>query len=289
MRSRASHRVCVVYNVAHLAKLCPSSPSRLLSANRIVEQSERHDVALLERSLVNDQHHVLDQSFQEQNGYKPAPAKVMLGDTAKQELDKMKLHGKARKQTIKWHKKQVKEHMQHNPHLNREHHKASTATIEWVNNLDPMFYSLILQRHLVHKGGSNPKEKNHITASFRKENNQHILNTFNGGVRCILLFCCCWAWTHFFLQRHHHLYVNNGGLNRHGKAAWEKNNANITGQSHSHQTSVGKTRSSGKSSNKGKGKQNPQQNFSKNSNKDFQQKRRKWHKIAWQCRNPCDM
>jgi hypothetical protein len=42
--------------------------------------------------------------------------------------------------------------------------------------------SEILHRHVAHKGGSNPKEKNHITASFRDKNRKQISNKFNGGV-----------------------------------------------------------------------------------------------------------
>jgi hypothetical protein len=43
------------------------------------------------------------------------------------------------------------------------------------------------QFFLAHEGGSNPKEKSHITASFREKNNKVIANGFNGGVRIIFL------------------------------------------------------------------------------------------------------
>jgi len=164
----------------------------------------------------------------------PNNAKITLGKDARTELNNMGLHGKARKSAIKWHKSQVKSHMRQNPDLKG---KAHTAVIE----------------HVAHKGGSDPKEKNHITASFRDKNRQDVPNSFNGG-------------------KNHHLYVNTASMGGQAKAAWNKNNAEIKGQSHAHQVSVGKTREDGKSSTKGKGKQNPQQNFSKNPEKGFQTK-----------------
>ncbi|CAA7267218.1 unnamed protein product [Cyclocybe aegerita] len=167
----------------------------------------------------------------------PNSAKLTLGKDARKELDNLGLHGKARKNTVKWHKNQVKQHMRTNPTLKG---KAKTGTIE----------------HIAHKGGSNPKEKNHITASFRDKNKKDVLNKFNGG-------------------KNHHLYVNNKGLPRQAKGAMNKNNAEIKGQSKSHQTSVGKTRTPGKSSGKGKGTQHAGKGFSKNSNKGFQRKGRK--------------
>ncbi|KAJ3509712.1 hypothetical protein NLJ89_g5077 [Agrocybe chaxingu] len=167
----------------------------------------------------------------------PNKAKLTLGKDARKELDNLGLHGKARKNTVKWHKNQVKKHMKTNPVLKG---KAKTGTIE----------------HIAHKGGSNPKEKNHITASFRDKNKKDVLNKFNGG-------------------KNHHLYVNNKGLPRQAKGAMNKNNAEIKGQSKSHQTSVGKTRTPGKSSGKGKGTQHAGKGFSKNSNKGFQRKGRK--------------
>lgn len=37
-------------------------------------------------------------------------------------------------------------------------------------------------RHIAHKGGSDPKEKNHITAKLTNKNGQFIKNSYNGGV-----------------------------------------------------------------------------------------------------------
>lgn len=165
----------------------------------------------------------------------PNTAKLTLSEDARKELDGMGLHGKARKQLIKWHKKQVKKEMNTNPLLKGQ---AITGVIE----------------HVAHKGGHDPKEKNHITASFLTKLRKPIPNTYNGGAN-------------------HHLYVNEKGLPQQAKAGSNKNNAAIKGQSTSHQTSVSRTRSRGKSRNKGKGKQNPGREFSKNANKGFQEKR----------------
>jgi hypothetical protein len=163
----------------------------------------------------------------------PNAARLTLGKEARKELDGMGLHGKARRNTVKWHKTQLKKEMKTNPALKG---KARSGVIE----------------HVAHKGGSNPKEKNHITASFRDKNRKDIPNKFNGG-------------------KNHHVYVNNKGLNRAGKAASARNNAQIKGQSKSHQMSVGRTQTPGKSSQKGKEKQ---RNLSKNSNKGFQRRKR---------------
>ena len=45
------------------------------------------------------------------------PPNYTLGKDARAELDGMNLHGKVRKSTIKWHKKQVKEQVETNPRL----------------------------------------------------------------------------------------------------------------------------------------------------------------------------
>lgn len=60
--------------------------------------------------------------------YTPGETKLRIGDGAKQELDKMNLHGKQRKNVIKWHKKQVTKHMKQNPELK----DAKTGVIEYV-------------------------------------------------------------------------------------------------------------------------------------------------------------
>ncbi|PPR02755.1 hypothetical protein CVT26_009465 [Gymnopilus dilepis] len=166
-----------------------------------------------------------------------APTKLELSPAASQELDNMGLHGKKRKEVIKWHKAQVKAHMRNDPYLKGK--GAETGTIE----------------HLVHTGGSNPKERNHITASFEDKKSRPITNNFNDG-------------------NHHHIYVHTmQGLPPQAKAAWNKNNAKIRGQARTRQTSLGKTASSGKSRTKGKGRQNPERNFSKNSRKGFQRRK----------------
>lgn len=57
----------------------------------------------------------------------PNSAKLTLSKDARKELDRMGLRGKARRNTIKWHKIQVKEHMKTNPTLEG---KAKTGVIE---------------------------------------------------------------------------------------------------------------------------------------------------------------
>jgi len=146
----------------------------------------------------------------------PNNTKLKLADSARAELDKIGVHGKQRRNMIKFHKTQVKNEMKNNPLLKD---KAHTGVIH----------------HITHKGGSDPKEKDHITASFRDKNNKQIVNGFNGG-------------------NNHHVYVeSHKGLMGQGKAALNKNNADIRGQSESYQKSLSKTRTPGKSSNKGKG------------------------------------
>jgi len=155
---------------------------------------------------------------QNQNQRKALPnnTKLQLSDSARSELDKMGLHGKPRRNMVKWHKQQMKNEMNNHPLLKG---KARTGVIQ----------------HLAHEGGSDRREKSHITASFRDKDNNHITNNFNGG-------------------NNHHLYVeSNRGLMGQGKAGLNKNNADIRhgGQSASHS----ETRTPGKSRNKGKGMQ----------------------------------
>ena len=50
-----------------------------------------------------------------------------------------------------------------------------------------MVHWSFLSSHTIHEGGSDPNEKNHITASFRDKDNQKIPNGFNGGVCIIFL------------------------------------------------------------------------------------------------------
>ncbi|KAF8953713.1 hypothetical protein BDZ97DRAFT_1983882 [Flammula alnicola] len=112
-------------------------------------------------------------------------AKLKLSEKARKELYSIGVQGKARKDTIKWHKYKVEQQMKNNPVLKC---KGEMGIVE----------------HIAHKGGSNPKEKNHITASFRDKYKEQIPNNFNGGAQL----------------------------------AMNKNNAEINGQSKSHQTSV---------------------------------------------------
>ncbi|KAF8803322.1 hypothetical protein BYT27DRAFT_7244365 [Phlegmacium glaucopus] len=152
----------------------------------------------------------------------PSNTKLQLGDHAREELDKMGLHGKPRRDMIKWHKTQVKNEMKTNPLLKD---KAKSGVIQ----------------HLAHEGGSDPKEKNHITASFHDKDKKPISNDFNGGIN-------------------HHVYVDTKGMSAQGKAGWNKNNAEIRG---------------GQSippPDKGKGKQKSGKEFSKNPEKGFQTK-----------------
>jgi len=162
----------------------------------------------------------------------PNNAKIMLSDSARQELDKMGLHGKDRKKEIKYHKKEVKKAMKEKG--------AVTAEI----------------KHVAHRGGSDPKEPNHITASlFSKkqpgDTGRHgkiIPNQHNGGPN-------------------HHIYVTSKGTSQASKKSHAANDADIKGQSKAYQNEVSKTPTAGKSSTKGKGRQNPDREFSKNPKK----------------------
>ncbi|KAH9474488.1 hypothetical protein JR316_0012947 [Psilocybe cubensis] len=75
---------------------------------------------------------------------RPANAKVTFGNAAKAHLDELGLHGKDRKKVKKYHKQVVKQDM--------KNHGAHSARVF----------------HLAHTGGSDPNEKNHITAGYYK-------------------------------------------------------------------------------------------------------------------------
>jgi len=49
-------------------------------------------------------------------------------------------------------------------------------------NLKYLAYHFFSYRHVAHKGGTDPKEKNHITASFYDKNKIDISNNVNGRV-----------------------------------------------------------------------------------------------------------
>ena len=67
------------------------------------------------------------QNNQNQRKALPNNTKLKLGDNARFELDKMGLHGKPRRNMIKWHKTQVKNEMKTNPLLKG---KAHTGVIQ---------------------------------------------------------------------------------------------------------------------------------------------------------------
>ncbi|KAJ3532722.1 hypothetical protein NMY22_g7628 [Coprinellus aureogranulatus] len=73
---------------------------------------------------------------------------------------------------VKWHKDQVRKHMKKDPNL-----KGTSATVQ----------------HAAHSGGSNPKEKIHITAMFKK--GKEVKGTVN-------------PWTKA-MTKLHHVYTNN--------------------------------------------------------------------------------
>jgi len=172
--------------------------------------------------------------------HKPLPnnTKIRLSDDARSELNKMGLHGKDRRKEIKNQKSAVKKEMR----------KQGAVTAEI--------------KHVAHKGGSDPKEKNHVTASLyaKKQpgdtgrNGKVIPNTKNGGPN-------------------HHIYLNNKGTSQASKKARAGNDADIRGQSKQQQVSVSKTPTAGKSSTKGKGKQHAKSDgFSKNDNKGIKRR-----------------
>lgn len=60
----------------------------------------------------------------------PINAKLTLSESARTELNKIGLHGKERRNMIKWHKTQVKNEMKNNPLLKGKAHKG---VIQWVS------------------------------------------------------------------------------------------------------------------------------------------------------------
>jgi len=65
--------------------------------------------------------HARTANQQQKRQKKKEQPKYTLGKDARAELDRMNLHGKVRKNTIKWHKKQVKKQMKTNPTLKGAH------------------------------------------------------------------------------------------------------------------------------------------------------------------------
>jgi hypothetical protein len=220
-----------------LLQLIVAHPLPLIKDNALVKRTEAFKNAPLEHDYVRLYRRQVFQpkakraSAQVEKARRPnnqnrQNKKIKLADSARTELDKIGLHGKQRRNMIKWHKKQVKNEMKNNPELKD---KAHTGVIQ----------------HIAHEGGSVAKEKTHITATFRDKHNKQIPNSFNGG-------------------NNHHVYAeSHQGVMGQGKAALNRNNADIRGKSESHQKTLSKTRTPGKSSNKGKGKQNPEREFSK--------------------------
>jgi hypothetical protein len=97
------------------------------------------------------------------------------------------LSGKAAKDMKNWHENHVINAMKTNPNLNGAHHAVV--------------------HHTAHKGGHDPEEMNHITASFYDKHGAIIPNNFNGGPN-------------------HHVYVpkSNAGLGKEGKKALQRAN-----------------------------------------------------------------
>ncbi|PPQ91041.1 hypothetical protein CVT25_013966 [Psilocybe cyanescens] len=204
--------------------------------------SERDDIldAVLDARFDHDVLHDIDHAAGKHQ-YTHAPTKLSIGEGAKHELNRLNVHGKERKNVIKWHKNQVKKEMKTNPDLKHAH----TGVIE----------------HLAHKGGSQPKEKNHITASFKDKHGQQIHNKYNGGPN-------------------HHLYVNknNKGTGRQAKGGLNKNNNELKGKHTGNKAATNRNpdnrhgKSSQKNGGKGKGQQR-QGGGSKNQNKGLQAKK----------------
>ncbi|KAH6879386.1 hypothetical protein BKA70DRAFT_209650 [Coprinopsis sp. MPI-PUGE-AT-0042] len=91
-----------------------------------------------------------------ESGQKPAPhaARITFSDLARQELDRMGLHGKDRRKTVKWHKKHVKKEM--------KKIGASSAMVDAYRS----------QRR------KQPQRSHHITASFKNRDGRAIKNNF---------------------------------------------------------------------------------------------------------------
>lgn len=104
--------------------------------------------------------------------------------SARQEIAGMGLSGKHATDMKNWHENQVVHAMKTNPVLKGQ---AQTGIIQYVSSLNSLWLCRsFISSHTAHEGGSDPNEKNHITASFYNKQNQIIPNQFNGGVRIIL-------------------------------------------------------------------------------------------------------
>jgi len=77
-----------------------------------------------------------------ENQHLPPHTKIVLAGKAREELDRLNLHGKARKDAIGYHKRIMKAEM--------KKHGAVEAELT----------------HIAHSGGSDPNEKDHITAKL---------------------------------------------------------------------------------------------------------------------------
>lgn len=78
----------------------------------------------------------------------PTAAKITFGKEARKEMNKLGLHGKSRKHAKNYHKAALKQDM--------ERHGAATGTIT----------------HIAHSGGSDPKERFHMTAQYKNHHGQ---------------------------------------------------------------------------------------------------------------------
>ncbi|KAF9475178.1 hypothetical protein BDN70DRAFT_924162 [Pholiota conissans] len=229
MRFSFKHALFLNFGVLTLLQSVIARPVLLPCDKDLIQCDGAHGSKLFVRS---DLEHLLDQATHYHHG----PTQLTLGKYASKELDKLGLHGKVRKNTINWHKKQMKKAMRTHPLLKGVAQKGEIV-------------------HIAHKGGSNPSEKNHITATFLNKEGSEIMNDFNG-------------------ESKHHIYVNsdNKGLSSHVKGAMDGANARITHKSRDHQVASGKTRTRGKSRGKGKGQNNRNRNFSKNPHKGYKRR-----------------
>ena len=103
--------------------------------------------------------------------------------TARQEIAGFGLSGHHAKEVKNWHENHVIHAMKTHPSLKGVAH---SAMIQYVSTYYHWIYRSFISSHTAHQGGSDPHEKNHITASFHDKHGQVIHNSFNGGV-CIIL------------------------------------------------------------------------------------------------------
>ena len=104
--------------------------------------------------------------------------------SSRQEIAGFGLSEEHAREVKNWHDNHVIHAMRTDPLLKG---KAHSAIIQYVSTFNyHWIYRSFISSHTAHQRGSDPNEKNHITASFYDKHGQVIHNNYNGGV-CIIL------------------------------------------------------------------------------------------------------